>query len=207
MAYRYGLGWMAYPSRASFRWVDSKGTMYRIRELNAGHLRSIERFLRGQAQKPLPDVYHKNPTSLRLAREIVADEMRRRRLQPLPPYGEPTASEDRATLMLVNGEAVPDAGDQDAGNVGNVGNAADPIHAARLARLAQLQTELEDWVTGRKSHWNTYATSALHDPDQRTNAMANCAVADAAEVAKISEAISAYTAMIGGAGNVDNAHE
>jgi len=80
MSYKNGFGWAGYPSRANFRWQDSSNRTWTIESINSGHLRNVQRYLHDHARTPLDPAYLRYPTSLRLAREVVDGEVRRRRL-------------------------------------------------------------------------------------------------------------------------------
>ena len=63
---------------------------------------------------------------------------------------------------------------------------------ASKARIGELVAEMDDWVTGRRSRWNTFCSGS---PERRTEQMAHCAIADAQEVVRLSAAIQAYAAL------------
>lgn len=59
------------------------------------------------------------------------------------------------------------------------------------AEIDRLTDEMREWVSGLRSHWNTFAELG---PDRSTT-MANCAIADAQEVVALSAAIQALVAI------------
>ncbi|MCK9468888.1 MAG: hypothetical protein M0Q49_05675 [Porticoccaceae bacterium] len=77
-SYKNGYGWVAYPSRSSFRWKDSRGRLWSIETINTDHLLNVQRYLHDHAKVPLAAEYRSDPTGLRLAREVVNNEVARR---------------------------------------------------------------------------------------------------------------------------------
>lgn len=68
-----------------------------------------------------------------------------------------------------------------------------PTREQIIDRLRELRADLDDWIAGRRSTWNTYAEVGA---EERVAALAACAQADAAETAKIASAIGAYIALL-----------
>jgi hypothetical protein len=62
----------------------------------------------------------------------------------------------------------------------------------RQARIDELLLEMEEWVAGSRSNWNSFA---IGDPERRDAQLANCAIADAQEVVKRSALVKALVAV------------
>jgi hypothetical protein len=68
------------------------------------------------------------------------------------------------------------------------------IGEKRLAAIQELEKEMLEWTSGRRSHINTFM-QVEWDQSKRTDTLVAVALADAAEVQKLSAAIQAEAVL------------